>query len=146
MCFPVTISVGEWAEHFSWVSWRKTNPMPSVSKRHWTWDSEIIAYGTVGKHTFNFPEEGHAYSTWDLPKTKETGHPTEKPVSVPLMAIEHSSNEGNLVFDGFLGSGSTLVACEMSGRVCYSIEKDPIWVASVLQRWIDLTGEEPILL
>ena len=49
----------EWADHYSYCVWSKPNPMPSLSKRHWTWNTELICYATRGKHTFNFPKEGH---------------------------------------------------------------------------------------
>ena len=76
----------EWADHYSYCVWSKPNPMPSLSKRHWTWNTELICYATRGKHTFNFPKEGHALSTWTINKRNgDTGHPTEKPVEVPAM-------------------------------------------------------------
>ena len=57
-----------YADHFSYCIWSKPNPMPSLSKRHWTWNTELICYATRGKHTFNFPLEGHALSTWTINK------------------------------------------------------------------------------
>lgn len=135
-----------WASHFSWCAWHKSNPMPSLSKRHWTWDGELIPYATRGKHVFNFPQIGHAPSIWCLPKKKETQHPTEKPVGVPAMAISHSSNEGGIIFDPFLGSGTTLIACEQLNRVCYGMEISPQYCQVIIDRWEKLTGQkaEPI--
>lgn len=107
----------EWSDHYSYCVWSKPNPMPSLSKRHWTWNTELICYATRGKHTFNFPKEGHALSTWTINKKNgDTGHPTEKPVKVPAMAISHSSKENDVVLDLFGGSGSTLIACEQLNR------------------------------
>jgi DNA modification methylase len=48
--------------------WKKPNPMPSLHKRHWTWCTEFICYATKGKHTFNFPQTGHALSVWEIEK------------------------------------------------------------------------------
>ena len=135
-----------WAAHHSWCAWHKTNPMPSLSKRHWTWDGELIPYATRGKHTFNFPATGHAPSIWDIPKHKDTKHPTEKPVEVPSNAIQHSSNQGDIVFDPFLGSGTTLIACENLGRRCRAVEISPAYVAVALERWATHTGKTPVLL
>jgi len=135
-----------WSDHFSYCVFSKPAPMPSLTKRHWTWSTELIAYATRGKHTFNFPDEGHALSVWTIAKTRETEHPTEKPIEVPAHAIRHSSKPGALVFDGFLGSGSTLIACENLDRVCYGVEIDPAYVAVVLERWAEHTGQEPELL
>lgn len=131
----------QWADHYSYCIWNKPNPMPSLAKRHWTWNTEIICYATRGKHTFNFPESGHALSTWTINKKNgKTGHPTEKPVEVPAMAISHSSKEGDIVLDVFGGSGSTLIACEQLGRKCYMCELDPHYVDVIIERWERFTG------
>ena len=136
-----------WADHYSYCVWAKPNPMPSLSKRHWTWNTELICYATRGKHTFNFPSEGHALSTWTINKKNgETGHPTEKPVAVPTMAITHSSNAGDIVLDLFGGSGSTLLACEQSDRKCFMMELDPRYVDVIIERWENLTGQKAVKL
>lgn len=133
----------EWADHYSYCVWSKPNPMPSLSKRHWTWNTELICYATRGKHTFNFPKEGHALSTWTINKINgKTGHPTEKPVEVPAMAISHSSKENDVVLDLFGGSGSTLMACEQLNRKCYMMELDPHYVDVIIQRWENFTGKK----
>lgn len=83
-----------WSDFYSYCIWSKPNPMPSLMKRHYTWNTEIVCYATRGKHVFNFPPEGHALSTWTINKRNgETGHPTEKPVEVPATAISHSSKK-----------------------------------------------------
>ena len=136
-----------WASHNSYCVWSKPNPMPSLSKRHWTWNTELICYATRGKHTFNFPKEGHALSTWTINKKNgNTGHPTEKPVEVPSMAIEHSSNKGDVVVDLFGGSGSTLMACEQLKRKCYVCELDEHYCDVIIERWETFTGREAVLL
>lgn len=136
-----------WADHFSYCVWAKPNPMPSLSKRHWTWNTELICYATRGKHIFNFPNEGHALSTWTINKlTEKYVHPTQKPIAVPATAISHSSNPGDIVLDGFGGSGSTLIACEQLGRTCYMMEIDPKYVQVIINRWEAMTGEKAVLL
>ena len=137
----------QWAGHYSYCIWAKPNPMPSLSKRHWTWNTELICYGTRGKHTFNFPGEGHALSTWTINKLNgATEHPTEKPVAVPSMAITHSSKAGDIILDLFGGSGSTLIAAEKLNRTCYMMELDPHYVDVIIARWENLTGEKATLL
>lgn len=137
----------EWADHYSYCVWSKPNPMPSLSKRHWTWNTELICYATRGKHTFNFPKEGHALSTWTINKKNgNTGHPTEKPVEVPAMGISHSSKENDIVLDLFGGSGSTLIACEQLNRKCYMCELDPHYCDVIIRRWEAFTGEKAIKL
>jgi DNA modification methylase len=130
-----------WASHVSACVWQKKNPMPSLMKRHWTWDNELICYATRGRHTFNSPAEGHALSTWTIGrKQAETDHPTEKPVAVPEHAILHSSKRGAVVLDLFGGSGSTLVACEKHGRRARVAEKDPVFVDVIATRWQNFSG------
>ena len=137
----------EWADHYSYCVWSKPNPMPSLSKRHWTWNTELICYATRGKHTFNFPKEGHALSTWTINKKNgDTGHPTEKPVEVPATAVSHSSKEKDVVLDLFGGSGSTLIACEQLNRKCYMCELDEHYCDVIIQRWENLTGQKAALL
>jgi site-specific DNA-methyltransferase (adenine-specific) len=133
----------EWADHYSYCVWSKPNPMPSLAKRHWTWNTELICYATRGKHTFNFPKEGHALSTWTINKRNgDTGHPTEKPVEVPATAVSHSSKEKDVVLDLFGGSGSTLIACEQLNRKCYMCELSPNYVDVIIQRYINFKGSD----
>jgi DNA modification methylase len=142
--------IWEWmkkrSSHYSYCVWHKPNPMPSLMKRHWTWSTELICYATFGKHTFNFPSEGHASNVWSVNKnSKNDLHPTMKPVEIPEIAITHSSKIGNIVADLFLGSGSTLIACEKTGRKCYGMEIDPHYCDVIVKRWEDYTGKQAIL-
>ena len=63
---------------------------------------------------------------------------------MPLVqrAIENSSSVGDIVLDTFLGSGSTLIGCERSGRVCYGLEIEPSYVDVAVKRWEAFTGEQ----
>ena len=134
------------ATHVSYVVWCKPNPMPSLAKRHPTWATELICYATWGKHTFNFPEEGHSLSWWEINKNNRNDyHVTQKPVAVPSRAIQLSSNPGDLVTDPFLGSGTTLIACEQMGRVCYGMELSPGNCDVIVKRWETLTGGKAVL-
>jgi DNA modification methylase len=121
--------------------WHKPNPMPSLMKRHWTWASELICYATYGKHTFNFPAQGHASNVWTITKKSDGTHPTQKPIEIMEHALAHSSKPGSLVLDLFLGSGSTLIACEKTGRRCFGMELDPKYCDVVLSRWEKFTGK-----
>jgi DNA modification methylase len=68
-------------------------------------------------------------------------HPTMKPLALVERAIENSSRPGDVVCDLFLGSGSTLIAAERTGRVCYGCELDPHYASIVIARWESFTGE-----
>ena len=64
-----------------------------------------------------------------------------KPLALVERAIENSSRPGDVVLDLFLGSGSTLIAAERTGRVCYGMEIDPHYASIVIARWEAFTGE-----
>lgn len=72
--------------------------------------------------------------------SKSIEHPTMKPVSLVVEAICNSSKEGEIVLDPFLGSGTTLIAAEKTGRICYGIEMDPHYVDVAVARWEEFTG------
>lgn len=74
-----------------------------------------------------------------------TVHPTVKPVSMLADAILDVTDRGDFVFDPFSGSGSTLIAAHRTGRVFRGSELDPLYVDVILRRWIELTGEQPVL-
>ena len=124
----------KWSDFCFYCVWCKPNPMPSLSKRHWTWATELIPYAVRGKHISNFPSDGHALNWWAIPKDKDTEHPTEKVLEVPTRAIQFSSNKGAIIFDGFCGSGTTMVACQNLNRKCRAIEISPNYCAVILER------------
>jgi DNA modification methylase len=73
-------------------------------------------------------------------------HPTVKPQALLVPLIRNSSKRGWNVLDLFGGSGSTLIACEQTGRRCYMMELDPHYVDVIVARWEKLTGEKAVLL
>ena len=77
---------------------------------------------------------------------KQRIHPTQKPVLLVTWFLERFAKEDAMIWDGYLGSGSTLVACEKTGRICYGLEIEPIYVDVILNRYTDYTGDDPIRL
>ena len=71
-------------------------------------------------------------------------HPTVKPVALVADAILDCSSRGDVVLDVFLGSGSTLIACERTGRRCRGVEIDPLYVDTAIRRWQKYTGGEAV--
>ena len=69
-------------------------------------------------------------------------HLTEKPVELAARAIQYSSKPGENVLDLFGGSGSTLIACEQTGRKAYLMEMDPLYGDVIVQRWEEFTGRK----
>lgn len=134
----------QWSNHYGFCVWSKPDPMPSLMKRHWTWDTELIPYATRGKHIFNADAGQHNPSTWRINKQQgkeKTGHPTQKPVAVPQHAIEKSSRNNQIIIDLFGGSGSTLIACEKTNRHARLMELDPKYCDVIVKRWQDFTGK-----
>jgi DNA modification methylase len=99
------------------------------------WQAEPIFYGWL-------PNAGHRYhggrkqtTVWEIDRpTKSPEHPTMKPVELVTRALENSSCVGDVVLDLFLGSGTTLVACERLGRVGRGCELSPAYAAVTLER------------
>jgi DNA modification methylase len=80
----------------------------------------------------------------DRPRRSDE-HPTMKPVGLLSRLIVNSTKKGGLVYDPFLGSGSTLIAAERQGRVCYGIELDPHYCDVIIRRWENVTGRQAAL-
>jgi|HubBroStandDraft_6_1064221.scaffolds.fasta_scaffold10331_4 DNA modification methylase len=87
-----------------------------------------------------------AANVWNYPgvnsfsRTTEEGnllelHPTVKPVALVAEAIMDCSARGDIILDPFLGSGTTVIAVERTGRICYGMEIDPLYVDTIVRRW-----------
>lgn len=80
-------------------------------------------------------------TVWDIEQpSKNEHHSTEKPIECMERPIRNSTKHGDIVVDGFLGSGTTLIACERTGRRCYGIEIEPRYCDVILKRWENETG------
>lgn len=135
--------LNDWCDYTNYCVWAKPNPMPSLSKRHWTWGTELCVYGSIGsKRTVNFPSQGHALNWWNDTKYSDGSHPTQKPIEICERPIIFSSNASQTVLDLFLGSGSTLIACEKTNRKCYGMEIDPHYCDVILTRWEKYSGKQ----
>jgi DNA modification methylase len=73
-------------------------------------------------------------------------HPTQKPLQVISFILEKYSKDDDVVVDPYLGSGTTLIACEKAGRVCYGCELEPSYANLALTRWEQLTNQQATLL
>ena len=79
---------------------------------------------------------------WTVAKDGKVDHHTQKPVELAVRALENSSKPEQIVLDLFLGSGSTLIGAERTGRRCLGMELDPVYVDQVVDRWEILTGKK----
>jgi DNA modification methylase len=73
------------------------------------------------------------------------GHPTQKPVECMKRPIENNSSPGQAVYDPFVGSGTTIIAAEMTGRACHAIELSPAYIDVAVTRWQNFTGQTATL-
>jgi site-specific DNA-methyltransferase (adenine-specific) len=118
--------------------WAKTQAV--VGRLDYLPQHELIIYGWFGRHAFHKSKDK---SILVYPKpSKSKQHPTMKPVGLLRRLILNSSQVGDVVFDGFVGSGSTLLACEQTNRRCLAVELDPEYCQTVIVRWERLTGKK----
>lgn len=117
--------------------WVKNNHV--LGRADYNYKHEPIIYGWVeGKHEFF---GGHDVSTWEVNKPlKSDLHSTMKPLELFSRAIKNSSQEGYMVADPFLGSGTTLIACEKLNRTCYGMEIEPKYCDVIITRYANFTG------
>ncbi len=117
-----------------WIVWDKNNGDSFFADAELAWTNQKTAV-RVFKHTWN-----------GLIKASERGekrvHPTQKPVALAEWCLEKYGKTGDKVLDLFLGSGSTLIACEKTDRTCYGMELSPAYCDVILKRWQDFTGKE----
>ena len=131
----------------NYLVWCKANPMPSLAKATYVHATELIVYARFGSPAFAYPSGAHLpnYFTGNV-EAHTTGHPAQKPVYVPEFCIGPASKSGHVVMDLFGGSGSTLIACEKTGRQARLMELDPKYCDVIVKRWEDFTGKKAILL
>jgi DNA modification methylase len=118
------------------IIWDKVNPAQHLDK-YFKQHEIIFYYGDFGGH------KTIRGDIWTLKRKKNTLHPTMKPVELITMALEDQKDKKN-IYDGFLGSGSTIIACEKLNRNCFGMELDPKYCDVIIQRWQQFTGKEAI--
>lgn len=93
-------------------------------------------------------EEKGGSSIWTMSRANvnEYVHPTQKPVELPAVAMTKSSKPEDIVLDPFLGSGTTLISAQKTGRICYACELDPKFMDIIVQRYVDYTGNDSIII
>lgn len=84
---------------------------------------------------------------WTMKREPTQGykHPTQKPVELVMYALTNSSKVEDIILDPFIGSGSTLIACEKTNRMCFGLELDPRFVDVVVQRWCEFTNNNKVM-
>jgi DNA modification methylase len=90
-------------------------------------------------------EESGTGDVWEVNRDRAYEHPTQKPVELATRAIANSSQRDEIVVDGFVGSGTSVIAAEITGRRCFCIEIDPIYAEVVIERWMKFTSRAATL-
>ena len=120
--------------------WVKDSMVLGHSEYHY--QHEPILFGWMPGERYKNPDRTRT-TVWECPRPNASReHPTMKPVALWARAIQDGSREADLVFDPFLGSGTTLVACEQLGRTCYGMEISPQYCQVIIDRWERLTGQK----
>ena len=126
----------------SQIIWAKSNF--AIGRGDYHWMHEPCWYAVREKGTGHYSGDRKQTTLWQIakPAKSETGHGTQKPVECMKRPIENNSSPGQAVYEPFSGSGTTIIAGEMTGRSVYAMELSPEYVDVAVERWQDFTGQE----
>src|SRR6202171_5791318 len=116
----------------------------ALSRGHYHWQHEPCWYAVRGTAGTNWSGDRKQSTLWSINSRDDDGHGhgPQNPVECMRRPIENNSSPGQAVYEPFSGSGTTIVAAEMTGRSCFAIEIDPAYVDVALLRWQAFTGED----
>ncbi|MBS4761169.1 site-specific DNA-methyltransferase [Carnobacteriaceae bacterium zg-ZUI252] len=120
--------------------WKKQSLVLGRSPYQWQHEPILFGWKQKGKHQWYTGRKESTIWEFDKPK-KNADHPTMKPIELMAYPIKNSSMTNSLVFDMFGGSGSTLLASDQLGRICYSIELDEKFCDVIVKRYIEQVGK-----
>ncbi|HEL1618600.1 TPA: DNA modification methylase [Streptococcus suis] len=123
--------------------WKKNSLVLGRSPYQWQHEPCLFGWKQKGKHQWFSDRKQTTIWEYDRPKSSKD-HPTMKPIPLMAYPIQNSSMRGTIVLDPFLGSGSTLMAADQTGRVCYGIELDEKFVDVIVKRYIESTGNDNV--
>ena len=137
--------------HHQQIIWNKGRTV--LTRTHYWFQHEPCWY-VRKKNAPWFGKAGENSTVWEVPSPKfimggsdeaKFDHPTQKPLELMRRPILNHIKRGNAVYDPFLGSGTTLMAAELTERICYGLELDPKYCDVIVQRWQQFTGKEAVL-
>jgi DNA modification methylase len=146
---------------FIWQAWREADLLPhqvcvwkksrAVLTHSWfLWDFEPIMVGWHEGHQPKMKPPADARAVWEIDSSEGneaaiSSHPTVKPVELYRRPIEWHTRAGQPIFEPFCGSGTAIIAAEMTGRRCYALELQPTFCDLALVRWQNFTGKRAVL-
>ena len=125
--------------------WKKNALILGRSPYQWQHEPVLYGWKQKGKHQWFSDRKQTTIWEYDRPKSSKE-HPTMKPVQLMAYPIQNSSMRGTLILDPFLGSGSTLIAADQAGRICYGIELDEKFVDVIVKRYMEATEKTDVKL
>jgi DNA modification methylase len=149
--------------YYVFIDWRRVGDIRGEMEKLMdvknviVWDKQVHGLGSDYKSTYELcvvgkkgkPDIQNRYGLdyqdiWRLQRAmgRNKDHATAKPVELLEKPITHASKADDIILDLFLGSGSTLIAAEKTGRICYGMEIDPTYVDVIVKRWEDYTGNK----
>jgi DNA modification methylase len=120
----------------------------ALSRGNYHWQHEPCWYAVKKKNNANWKGDRSQSTLWSIKSRddKGHGHGTQKPIECMKRPIENNSSIGQAVYDPFLGSGTTMIASEMTGRQCIGLELSAHYCDVIITRWSDFTGKDDLLL
>jgi len=138
----------------SQIIWKK--PHFTLSRGDYHWQHEPCWYVVREGKNGHYGGDRTQSTVWDIAgmnpagQTRnacdgKTNHSTQKPVECMRKPIENNSSPGQAIYEPFAGSGSTIIACEQTGRICFAIELDPTYIDLIIRRWQSFSTKEATL-
>lgn len=124
--------------------WKKNALVLGRSPYQWQHEPCLFGWKAGGKHQWYSDRKQTTIWEYDRPKSSKD-HPTMKPVALMAYPIQNSCMSNCIVLDPFLGSGSTLIACEETGRICYGVELDEKFCDVIVKRYLEKAGSDDLV-
>jgi len=135
------------------IIWVK--PHFALSRGDYNWKHEPCFYAVKKGKNHNWQGSNNQVTTWEMdgmnafgkskdPEDEQTGHATQKPIECMKKPILNNSKEGDTIYEPFGGSGTTLIACELTKRKCICIELESKFVSAIIERFINLVGDKEV--
>jgi len=124
--------------------WNKNSMVLGRQDYHWKHEPCLYGWKEGAGHLWATDRKQTTVLNFDRPNQNDL-HPTMKPVKLFMYLVQNNTKGEDIVFDPFLGSGTSIIACEKTNRKCYGLELDPHYCDVIIRRWEDFTGNKATL-